>query len=68
MNVPVLKSAFDLTFTHEHVHLVRKEQEKAQEESELTAIDHSQSFMIILSFMAMGSLKIISIFLVQVPD
>ena len=67
-NVPVLDSAFDLTFTHEHVHLERKEQEKAHVECELKAIDHVQSFMIILSFMAKGSSKIISIFLVETQD
>ena len=41
VNVPVLKSAFDLTFTHEHVHLVRIEQEKVHDECELTTIDHA---------------------------
>ena len=65
---PVLKPAFDLTFTHEYVHLVRKEQERTHEECELAAIDHAQSFMIILSLVAMISSKTISIFLVEIKD
>ena len=66
VNVPLLKSASDITFTHEHVHLVRIEQEKVHEECELTAIDQAQSFMIMLSFTIMGSSKIKSVFLVEV--